>query len=65
MTRADVVVRDGKTYNITVQDGTQISKGIEFDLIANPIAGLNLILDIRTMIASRQKLPKVYLTVVQ
>jgi iron complex outermembrane receptor protein len=43
MTRADVVVRDGKTYNITVQDGTQISKGIEFDLIANPIAGLNLI----------------------
>lgn len=44
MTRADVLVRDGKTYNITVQDGTQISKGVEFDLIANPIPGLNVIL---------------------
>src|SRR5690606_5607367 len=26
-----------------IQDGTQLSKGIEFDIIANPAAGLNLI----------------------
>ncbi len=43
MTRSDVIVRDGKQYNVTVQDGSQTSKGVEFDLIANPLAGLNLI----------------------
>lgn len=43
MTRIDVVVRDDRNYNVTVQDGTQYSKGIEVELIANPIAGLNLV----------------------
>lgn len=43
ITRTDVIVRNGQNYNITVQDGTQYSKGIEFELIANPVTGLNLI----------------------
>lgn len=44
MTRSESIERDGKTYNITVQNGSQSSKGVEFDLVANPIDGLNLIL---------------------
>lgn len=43
MTRSEVLIRDGKQYNITVQDGSQQSKGIEFDIVANPINGLNLV----------------------
>lgn len=33
----------GEEQNITVQDGTQRSKGYEFDLIANPAEGLNVV----------------------
>ncbi len=29
--------------NVTIQDGEQESKGVEFDLIANPIPGLNIV----------------------
>lgn len=43
MTRSEALVREGVTYNITVQDGTQKSKGVELDLIANPFAGLNVV----------------------
>jgi iron complex outermembrane receptor protein len=42
-TRTDVLVREDKNYNITVQDGTQYSRGIEVEIIANPITGLNLV----------------------
>ncbi|MDR6785919.1 iron complex outermembrane receptor protein [Pedobacter africanus] len=35
---------NGTNVNITIQDGTQKSKGYELDLAANPIQGLNLIL---------------------
>ena len=38
-TRIEVV--DGK--NFTRQDGTQRSKGVEVELIANPVAGLNIV----------------------
>ncbi len=37
------VDKDGKKYNITVQDGSQVSKGVDFDLTANPIKGLNIV----------------------
>lgn len=37
------VIRDGKEYNITVQDGKQRSKGIEIETIMNPIQGLNIV----------------------
>ncbi|MDT3403719.1 TonB-dependent receptor [Mucilaginibacter terrae] len=43
ITRTEPVVRDGVTYNVTIQDGTQKSKGFELDLIANPVAGLNIV----------------------
>lgn len=43
ITRSDVVVRNDRNYNVTVQDGTQYSKGIEVEVIANPVTGLNLI----------------------
>ncbi|WP_437920365.1 TonB-dependent siderophore receptor [Sphingobacterium sp. LRF_L2] len=42
-TRGESIERDGQTYNITVQDGTRLSRGIEFDVTAAPIDGLNLI----------------------
>lgn len=42
-TRTEAIVRDGQTYNITIQDGTQKSKGFELDLIANPVNGLNIV----------------------
>ncbi|MCT2409880.1 TonB-dependent receptor [Chryseobacterium antibioticum] len=42
MLRADVVNRDGKNYNVTIQDGEQRSKGIEIETILNPIQGLNI-----------------------
>ncbi len=34
---------NGKNYLITVQNGTQKSQGVELELIANPIEGLNII----------------------
>lgn len=42
MTRTEVLERDGTKYNITVQNGTQRSKGVEFEVIANPIPGLHM-----------------------
>ncbi|WP_262895693.1 TonB-dependent receptor domain-containing protein [Pedobacter endophyticus] len=43
MTRSESITRDGTNYNITVQDGTQLSKGFELSLNANPIQGLNFV----------------------
>ncbi|MXV49659.1 TonB-dependent siderophore receptor [Pedobacter sp. HMF7647] len=34
---------DPRALNAQIQDGTQISKGIEFELIANPARGLNIV----------------------
>lgn len=42
MLRADIVTRGGTSYNVTVQDGEQRSKGIEIETILNPIQGLNI-----------------------
>ncbi|MDN5423827.1 MAG: TonB-dependent receptor, partial [Chryseobacterium sp.] len=42
MLRADVVTRGGTSYNVTIQDGEQRSKGIEIETILNPIQGLNI-----------------------
>ena len=44
MTRGESIERDGQTYNITVQDGTRLSRGVELDLTAAPVEGLALIL---------------------
>lgn len=41
--RDEQLVRNGVSYNIKVQDGTQFSKGFELELIANPFSGLNLV----------------------
>lgn len=41
--RDEVLNREGKDYNIVVQNGTQTSKGFELELIANPVTGLNII----------------------
>lgn len=43
MTRTESVERNGQTYNITVQDGSQKSKGFELDAAASPIPGLNIV----------------------
>lgn len=43
MTRSEDVVVNGTNYTVTVQNGTQRSKGIELELIANPLKGLNII----------------------
>jgi iron complex outermembrane receptor protein len=43
MTLTDVYVKDGRNYNITVQEGTQRSKGFELEVQANPIDGLNVL----------------------
>ncbi len=43
VTRNEVLTRNGTDYNIVVQNGTQRSKGVEFELIANPLTGLNVI----------------------
>lgn len=40
--RGTGVIRDGKEYNIVVQDGKQRSKGIEIETIMNPVQGLNI-----------------------
>ncbi|UWX61846.1 TonB-dependent receptor [Chryseobacterium oranimense] len=42
MLRIETIVRDGKNYNVTIQDGEQRSKGIEIETILNPIQGLNI-----------------------
>lgn len=44
MTRNAAIERDGQTYNITVQDGTRLSRGVEFDITATPIDPLHLII---------------------
>ncbi len=43
VTRTESIVRGDTTYNITVQNGTQTSRGFEIDLNARPIDGLNVI----------------------
>lgn len=43
MTRSESLVRDGRTYNYTVQDGSQRSRGLEIDAVANPLPGLNIV----------------------
>jgi iron complex outermembrane recepter protein len=43
MTRTDVYTKEGRNYNITVQDGTQESKGFELEVIASPVTGLHLL----------------------
>ena len=40
--RGSGVIRDGKEYNIVVQDGIQRSKGVEIETIMNPVQGLNI-----------------------
>ncbi|MGV3508884.1 MAG: TonB-dependent receptor domain-containing protein [Sphingobacteriaceae bacterium] len=37
------LLRPGSIPNTQTQDGTQVSNGVEFDFIANPISGLNII----------------------
>lgn len=44
MIRPETVEIDGQKYNISVQDGTRLSRGIDFDFTAAPIQGLNIIL---------------------
>ncbi|TYP88190.1 iron complex outermembrane receptor protein [Sphingobacterium allocomposti] len=44
MTRPESIEHDGQTYNITVQDGTRLSRGVELDLTAAPVDGLNILL---------------------
>lgn len=44
ITRTESIVRNDTTYNITVQNGSQLSRGVEFDLTARPIEGLNIVL---------------------
>jgi iron complex outermembrane receptor protein len=44
----DITVRDmvrpyAENPNFSIQDGTQHSQGVEFELIANPVAGLNIV----------------------
>lgn len=41
--RSETINREGKSYNITVQDGSQRSRGIEVELITTPVQGLNII----------------------
>ncbi|MBB6501707.1 TonB-dependent receptor [Pedobacter cryoconitis] len=43
MLRDGTVTINNKAYDVQLQDGTQLSKGVEFELIANPVAGLNII----------------------
>lgn len=42
-TRGESIIRDGETYNITVQDGTRLSRGFEFDITASPVKGFQLV----------------------
>ncbi|WP_205944061.1 TonB-dependent receptor [Pedobacter sp. HDW13] len=43
LTRPEDLMVNGVNYNITVQNGTQRSKGVELELITNPLPGLNII----------------------
>ena len=43
MNRTEVVVRDSINHNVIVQDGTQTSKGFEFELVANLTNGLHIV----------------------
>ncbi|WP_084239631.1 TonB-dependent receptor [Pedobacter africanus] len=43
VTRDEVVNIGGVNYNARFQDGTQKSRGVELELIANPFEGLNII----------------------
>ncbi|SEW49733.1 TonB-dependent receptor [Chitinophaga arvensicola] len=42
ITRSDKYKYNGTDYTITVQDGTQRSKGVELELMAAPVKGLNI-----------------------
>lgn len=43
MTYLENININNANFNVTVQKGTQKSKGVELELIANPLAGLNII----------------------
>jgi iron complex outermembrane receptor protein len=43
MTMPASIEKEGTTYNYSVQNGTQRSKGIEADLNASPLSGLNIV----------------------
>ncbi|SIO12758.1 TonB-dependent receptor [Chitinophaga niabensis] len=43
MTRGAVMRVENVDYNYTIQDGSQRSKGVELDLAANPVNGLNIV----------------------
>ncbi|WP_207425029.1 TonB-dependent receptor [Pedobacter sp. SYSU D00535] len=43
MTRAETITVNGTPYNVTIQDGTQTSKGFETDVVSNPLKGLNIV----------------------
>lgn len=43
MTRSEEVTVNGVNYNVVLQSGTQKSRGVELELIANPFEGLNII----------------------
>lgn len=42
MSRDIEVTQDGQSAIVTIQDGEQRSKGVEFELITNPVRGLNI-----------------------
>lgn len=44
ITRTEQMERNDSLYNYTVQNGTQLSRGFEFDLTARPVDGLNIVL---------------------
>lgn len=43
MSLQKTVAMGDTAYNVTYQDGTQASKGVEFELAANPVPGLNIV----------------------
>ncbi len=43
MVRTEPTIIDNKSYNVNVQDGTQYSKGVELEVQASPINGLNIL----------------------
>ncbi len=43
MTRTEPIERGGQSYPVIVQDGIQKSKGVEIEVITNPVSGLNII----------------------
>jgi iron complex outermembrane receptor protein len=43
MNRTEVVVRDSVNHNVIIQDGTQTSKGLEVELVANLANGLHIV----------------------